>query len=142
MVNDSLKYYISHMTSPEPNYGLNAYGNLLHALENDCDSFGLRYTTGVYTERKAQAEDFINDDVLALHKGSDTIKKAGEHFAAVKELYKKIHFEVLEQGFDGWNHLQKPVSFEAKKAIVPIVKEIVRQENEAVELMRTVVSKL
>ena len=139
MVNDSLKYYISHMTSTEPNYGLNAYSNLLHALANDCDSFGLRYTTGVYAERKAQAEDFINDDVLSLYKRSDAIKKAGEHFIAVKELYNKIHFEVLEQGFDGWNHLQKPVSSEAKKAIVPIVKEIVRREKEAVELMRAVV---
>ena len=139
MVNDSLRYYIQHMTSPEKNYGLNAYDNLLYALENECEDFGLRYTTGVYTERKQHAAGFFNDEddaVRSIYKGNRNVEKAGELYKVIAKLYEKIHVEILEQGFDGWNHLQKPVSDKAKKAIIPIVREIASKEKEVVGLVQ------
>lgn len=134
-INDSLHYYIQHMKSSNTSYGLKAYDNLIYALEHECDDYGLRYTTGVYTERKQQASSFFNDEVKELYKNNAKIEKAAELYNDISKLYGKIHFEILNQDFEGWNHLNKPVDGKIKKAIVPVVKEIALKENEVMNLI-------
>jgi len=140
-INGALRYYVQHMKSDNTNYGLKAYNNLIYALEHGCDDFGLRYTTGVYTERKQQASHFFGDEVRMLYKNNESTEKAAELYDDIKKLYEKIHFEMLNQDFSGWNHLDKPVSNEIKKAIVPHVKEIALKEKEVVTLIEMIIFK-
>ena len=139
MVKDSLQYYIQHMTAPDETYGLNAYDNLIYALENGCDDFGLRYSTGVYTERKQQASGFFDDEARQIFSNNQTANTAAGLYKEIAKSYEKIHFEMLGQGFDGWNHLQKPVDSKIKKALIPIVKDIASVEKTVITLMQELI---
>lgn len=136
MIKDSLGYYVSHMLSDDVNHGLNSYNNLIYALEHDCDDFGVRYTTGVYTERKQHASSFFSDEVKSLYKENESIDKAAELSEDISKLYNEIQFEILKQGFDGWNHLNKPVDKNVQKSIIPVIKEIASKEKECVKLIQ------
>lgn len=132
----SLKLYAESMTRvcdrTDRAYGIDGYDLLISCLKNDrCDSFGLRYCMGVYYERKDAMLLYLREirDVLFNPAIDDIINE----FERVAELYRKLIFDVLAQGTNGWNHLWHEVNREKYPEIIQIVEKIKEREVQIVD---------
>jgi hypothetical protein len=129
---DSLKFYVKYMRDSKVRgdfaQGLVAYDHWIRAMDTAFEPFGLRYITGVYAERKMLAYQYFQ--------GRSKLLKPdfAETWRSVKDIFEKMHFDVLEQDFSGWNHLHKPVSEVQAKQIRSLLVQAKSLEEQAVEL--------
>lgn len=129
---DSLKFYVQYMKESNVRgdfgQGLAAYDYWINAMNTDFQPFGLRYITGVYAERKILAYKYFE--------GHNKVLKPYfvEIWDNIQGIFKKIHFDILEQDFNGWNHLQKQVSKTQAKDIQTLLSQAKILEEQAVEL--------
>lgn len=110
---DFLNTYIQEMEknpdNPERAYGFAAYGMLIGAVhERDINTFGLRYCTGIYHERKEAIAIYLSE--RQKEKNDPLLAQLTDSFRETLGLYQKLMRDVLQQDTDGWNHLSKPLS--------------------------------
>lgn len=133
ILTDSLRFYVQYMKESKVHgdfaQGLAAYDNWINAMNTDFDPFGLRYITGVYTERKILAYIYFKNHFMDLN------PSLVEVWDSLQGTFKKIHFEILEQDFDGWNCLNKSVSESQAKQIVKMLEQAKSLEEKAVNLV-------
>jgi hypothetical protein len=129
---DSLKFYVQYMRESKVRgdfgQGLAAYEYWINAMNTNFKPFGLRYITGVYAERKMLAYTYFESRSKRLK--PDFV----EIWSNIKDTFKKMHFDILEQDFNGWNHLHKPVSEAQAKQVKSLLLQAKLLEGQAVEL--------
>ncbi|RKN79203.1 hypothetical protein [Paenibacillus ginsengarvi] len=129
---DSLTFYVRYMRESnirgDFDQGLAAYDYWIHAMNTDFQPFGLRYITGVYTERKILTYQYFEGHNKYL--SPDFI----EIWDNIQVIFRKIHFDILEQNFNGWNHLHKSVSKTQAKAVQNLLSQAKILEERALQL--------
>jgi hypothetical protein len=108
--------------------GLAAYDHWINALEQGYRSFGLRYITGVYAERKRHGAAYIH----SIQLDSNALPLWAESYEQIKDIFTRMQVDILEQGFDGWNHLHKPVKSSQAKLMNALLEEAKQWEMKAV----------
>ncbi len=136
---DSLRYYTLHMRKKETfgdySYGLEAYRRWKVALNGSFEHFGLRYLDGVYAEKKLHAAEYIACMLL----GSKHMPELIQASQQIAKVFLTIHHEILEQDFNGWNHLHKPVSDAQAKRVQELLDQAEALEECAVAAAEQVI---
>lgn len=136
----SFRLYVEEMEkkfhmSPDFHSGFLAYDCWVHALEaDDYDPFGLRYGTTVYTESKMFAAEYarrLAGEWGGLRRMDDIVGLFGQIAAEYGHM-----MAVLEQDFNGGQHLGKPVTRKQAQALIPHLQRAKRLEAEAVGLVK------
>lgn len=137
---DSFAFYVQEMEkeyhmAPDFKSGFRAYGNWLDALSSHrCDPFGLRYCTTVYAESKCFAASYTRHLAQAWG-GLQRLDEVADLFSQVAGLYQSM-MAVLEQDWNGAQHLGKPVSAEQMKQLIPLVQAAMQVEERAVKMIK------
>ena len=122
-------------------YGFGVYDTIVEAVrENRLDSFGFKYCIGIYYERKDAILLYLEE----MHKEqpSEALEELIEAFRVTVGLYRKLMFDILEGGTEGWNNLFEPVNKECYPEIIKIIQELKASEEKNVELIKDVIEKM
>lgn len=120
-------------------YGLAVYDAISDAVREDrADCFGLKYCIGIYYERKEAILMYLEerqkeqpDKLLAQLIGS---------FRATVMLYRKLMFEILGEGTEGWNFLFQPMNKDTYPEIIKILQDLKASEKKNIELAEQVLA--
>ena len=136
MIKNSLKYYVEHMEggNSEDDYtiGLAAYDHWINSLSGDFDSFGLRYCSVIYWERKDSICLYMNI-VKRYFPDNVHVEELQTLFSEIARLYLRLREDVLNQGLDGPGDLCKPVTKDMAKEAVKVILDIKSLEEKAVK---------
>ncbi len=115
-------------------YGLAVYDAISAAIREDrVDSFGLKYCTGIYYERKDAILKYLEE--IQNERPSEVLAQLIDSFRITVDLYRKLMFDVLGEGTEGWNFLFEPVNKERYPELLKILKELKASEEKNVELV-------
>jgi len=120
-------------------YGLAVYDAISAAIREDrVDCFGLKYCIGIYYERKEAILMYLEerqkeqpDKLLAQLIGS---------FRATVMLYRKLMFDILGEGTEGWNFLFQPMNKDTYPEIIKILQDLKASEKKNIELAEQVLA--
>lgn len=120
-------------------YGLAVYDAISAAIREDrVDCFGLKYCIGIYYERKEAILMYLEerqkeqpDKLLAQLIGS---------FWATVMLYRKLMFDILGEGTEGWNFLFQPMNKDTYPEIIKILQDLKASEKKNIELAEQVLA--
>lgn len=138
---EALRLYAEGMAAVRKNgraYGLAAYDAIADAVREDrLDSFGFKYCIGIYYERKDALLLYLEE--MQKEQPSEALEELIEAFRATVGLYRKLMFDTLGGGTEGWNNLFEPVNKECYPEIIKIMQELKASEEKNVELIKCVV---
>ena len=142
---NALQLYVEGMQTSQDDsgrtYGFGVYDTIVEAVrENRLDSFGFKYCIGIYYERKGALLLYLEE----MHKEepSEALEELIEAFRVTVGLYRKLMFDILEGGTEGWNNLFEPVNKECYPEIIKITQELKASEEKNVELIKDVIEKM
>lgn len=142
---NALQLYVEGMQTSQDDsgrtYGFGVYDTIVEAVrENRLDSFGFKYCIGIYYERKDAILLYLEE----MHKEqpSEALEELIEAFRVTVGLYRKLMFDILEGGTEGWNNLFEPVNKECYPEIIKIIQELKASEEKNVELIKDVIEKM
>ncbi len=142
---NALQLYVEGMQTFQDNsgrtYGFGVYDTIVEAVrENRLDSFGFKYCIGIYYERKDALLLYLEE----MHKEqpSEALEELIEAFRVTVGLYRKLMFDILEGGTEGWNNLFEPVNKECYPEIIKVIQELKASEEKNVELIKDVIEKM
>lgn len=142
---NALQLYVEGMQTFQDDsgrtYGFGVYDTIVEAVrENRLDSFGFKYCIGIYYERKDALLLYLEE----MHKEqpSEALEELIEAFRVTVGLYRKLMFDILEGGTEGWNNLFEPVNKECYPEIIKIIQELKASEEKNVELIKDVIEKM
>ena len=142
---NALQLYVEGMQTSQDDsgrtYGFGVYDTIVEAVrENRLDSFGFKYCIGIYYERKDALLLYLEE----MHKEqpSEALEELIEAFRVTVGLYRKLMFDILEGGTEGWNNLFEPVNKECYPEIIKIIQELKASEEKNVELIKDVIEKM
>lgn len=142
---NALQLYVEGMQTSQDDsgrtYGFGVYDTIVEAVrENRLDSFGFKYCIGIYYERKDALLLYLEE----MHKEqpSEALEELIEAFRVTVGLYRKLMFDILEGGTEGWNNLFEPVKKECYPEIIKIIQELKASEEKNVELIKDVIEKM
>lgn len=142
---NALQLYVEGMQTSRDDsgrtYGFGVYDAIVEAVrENRLDSFGFKYCIGIYYERKDALLLYLEE----MHKEqpSKALEELIEAFRVTVGLYRKLMFDILEGGTEGWNNLFEPVNKEFYPEIIKIIQELKASEEKNVELIKDVIEKM
>ncbi len=142
---NALQLYVEGMQTFQDDsgrtYGFGVYDTIVEAVrENRLDSFGFKYCIGIYYERKGALLLYLEE----MHKEqpSEALEELIEAFRVTVGLYRKLMFDILEGGTEGWNNLFEPVNKECYPEIIKIIQELKASEEKNVELIKDVIEKM
>lgn len=131
---EALSFYVSQMeretqrAAPEYKSGLAAYQAWERSLTaGDFEHWGLRYITSVYTESKQHAAAYLQHLAGGWNPG---LAEAAGLLGRVAAVYSQM-MSVLGQELHGPFMLDQPVAPEQAAALVPLVREAARLEEQA-----------
>ncbi len=135
---EALRLYVEGMEPVCDNgrmYGLAAYDVMLEAVrENKFDAFGFKYCIGIYYERKEAFLLYLEEQ--QKERSSETLLQLIEAFRTTVSLYRKLMFEILGGGTEGWNTLFDPVDKECYPKIIKVLEELRASEEQTCELIK------
>lgn len=118
-------------------YGLAVYDAISDAIREDkVDSFGLKYCTGIYYERKDAILKYLEE--MQSEQPSELRAKLIDSFRRTVELYRKLLFDLLGEGTEGWNFLFEPVNKECYPEITKVLQELKASEEKNMELAKQI----
>ena len=133
---EALCLYVQGMESVRKNgraYGLAAYDAMIAAVEEDgLDSFGFKYCIGIFYERKDALLLYLEE--MQKEQPSEALTQLIEAFRTTVDLYRKLMFDTLGGGTEGWNNLFEPVNKECYPEMIKIMQELKASEEKNVEL--------
>ncbi len=142
---NALQLYVEGMQTSQDDsgrtYGFGVYDTIVEAVrENRLDSFGFKYCIGIYYERKGALLLYLEE----MHKEqpSEALEELIEAFRVTVGLYRKLMFDILEGGTEGWNNLFEPVNKECYPEIIKVIQELKASEEKNVELIKDVIEKM
>ena len=142
---NALQLYVEGMQTSQDDsgrtYGFGVYDTIVEAVrENRLDSFGFKYCIGIYYERKDALLLYLEE----MHKEqpSEALEKLIEAFQVTVGLYRKLMFDILEGGTEGWNNLFEPVNKECYPEIIKVIQGLKASEEKNVELIKDVIEKM
>ncbi len=142
---NALQLYVEGMQTSQDDsgrtYGFGVYDTIVEAVrENRLDSFGFKYCIGIYYERKDALLLYLEE----MHKEqpSEALEELIEAFRVTVGLYRKLMFDILEGGTEGWNNLFEPVNKECYPEIIKVIQELKASEEKNVELIKDVIEKM
>lgn len=142
---NALQLYVEGMQTFQDDsgrtYGFGVYDTIVEAVrENRLDSFGFKYCIGIYYERKDALLLYLEE----MHKEqpSEALEELIEAFRVTVGLYRKLMFDILEGGTEGWNNLFEPVNKECYPEIIKVIQELKASEEKNVELIKDVIEKM
>ena len=114
-------------------YGLAVYNAISDAVREDrVDSFGLKYCTGIFYERKDAILKYLEE--IQNEQPSEVLAQLIDSFRITVDLYRKLLFDILGEGTEGWNFLFEPVNKERYPEVIKIMQELKESEEKNVEL--------
>lgn len=133
----ALELYVEGMQASIDNfgraYGLCVYDTITDAVrEERLDSFGFKYCVGIFYERKEAFLMFLEE--LEKEQRCDLWAQLIDSFRITVGLYRRLMFDVLEEGTEGWNSLFDPVNKECYPEINKIIQDLKASEERNVEL--------
>jgi len=141
---EALRLYVEGMEAVHENgcaYGLAAYDAMSEAVKADrLDSFGFKYCIGIYYERKEAILLYLEE--MQKEQPSEALAQLIEAFRTTVDLYRKLMFDILGGGTEGWNSLFEPVNKECYPESVKIMQELKASEERNVELAKCVIEKI
>ncbi len=72
----------------------------------------------------------------------EALEELIEAFRVTVGLYRKLMFDILEGGTEGWNNLFEPVNKECYPEIIKVIQELKASEEKNVELIKDVIEKM
>lgn len=140
----ALHLYVEGMEAVRENgraYGLAAYDTIAEAVREDrLDSFGFKYCIGIYYERKDALLLYLEE--MQKEQPSEALTQLIESFRTTVGLYRKMMFEVLGGGTEGWNTLFEPVDKGCYPEIVKVLETLKASEERNIELVKCMISKI
>lgn len=138
-----LEIYVNEMERISDNaeraYGLAAYDMLISAAcGKTINEFGLRYCTGIYYERKEAILMYLQE--RQEEDTGELLSQFVDSFCETVGLYKKLMYDILHQGTDGWNHLSKPVSKESYSEIINVLREMKQSEEKNIDIAKQILN--
>jgi len=100
------------------------------------DSFGFKYCIGIFYERKDALLLYLEEQQKV--QTNELLEKLTESFRTTVELYRRLMFEILGGGTEGWNSLFEPVDKTCYPEIVSVLEELKASEERNVELAKRV----
>jgi len=137
---DSLTMYVDEMErafhmSPDFHSGLHAYDVWMQSLsDNTYNPFGLRYCTTVYAESKCFAAEYAHA-LADKWNGWSGIRMLADYFDQIAHSYKSM-MNVLEQDWNGGQHLGKPVNEKQAQGMIPHILKAKQLEEQSVQLIK------
>jgi hypothetical protein len=137
-IRHSLQFFVEHMTEKpydkdSASYcGLSAYKAWINALDSGYDPFGVRYVTGMYTERKNQGAGYF--EWISTVIDIPALKDLANTYQGIARLFNTMHFDILCQTFSGWDCLNNPVSDSMAADMKRTLAEIFVKEEQAILL--------
>jgi len=120
-------------------YGLSVYDAISKAIREDkADSFGLKYCTGIFYERKDALLKYLEE--MQNEQPGELLAQLIDSFRITVELYRKLMFDILGEGTEGWNFLFEPVNKERYPAVLEILKELKASEEKSMEFAKQILA--
>ena len=114
-------------------YGLAVYDVISDAVREDrADSFGLKYCIGIFYERKDALLKYLEE--VQNEQPSEVLAQLIDSFRRTVDLYRKLLFDILGEGTQGWNFLFEPVNKGRYPEVLKIMQELKESEEKNVEL--------
>lgn len=141
---EALRLYVQGMESICKNgraYGLTAYDAMIAAVKEDrLDSFGFRYCVGIFYERKDALLLYLEE--MQKEQPSEAVAQLIDSFRTTVDLYRKLMFEILGGGTEGWNTLFEPVDKARYPEIMETLGGLKASEERNIELAKCMISKI
>ncbi len=135
---EALCLYVQGMEAAHDNgraYGLAAYDEIVTAVREDrLDSFGFKYCVGIYYERKEALLLYLEEQ--QKERTGETLVQLIEAFRITVGLYRKLMFEILGGGTEGWNTLFEPVDKARYPEIMKVLGDLKASEERNIELVK------
>jgi len=120
-------------------YGLAVYDAISAAIREDrVDSFGLKYCTGIYYERKDAILKYLEE--MQSEQPSKVRAQLTDSFRITVDLYRRLLFDILGEGTEGWNFLFEPVNKERYPEVLKIMQELKANEENNIELVKQILA--
>ncbi len=100
------------------------------------DSFGFKYCIGIFYERKGALLLYLEEQQKV--QTNELLEKLIESFRTTVELYRRLMFEILGGGTEGWNSLFESVDKTCYPEIVNVLEELKASEERNAELAKCV----
>jgi len=100
--------------------------------EDKVDSFGLKYCTGIFYERKDALLKYLEE--MQNEHPCELRAQLIDSFRITVDLYRKLMFDVLGEGTEGWNFLFEPVNKERYPEMLAILQKLKESEEKNVKL--------
>ena len=114
-------------------HGFAVYDVISDAVREDrVDSFGLKYCTGIFYERKDAILKYLEE--VQNEQPSEVLAQLINSFRRTVDLYHKLLFDILGEGTEGWNFLFEPMNKELYPEVIKIMQELKESEEKNVEL--------
>ena len=140
---EALRLYVQGMESVCKNgraYGLTAYDAMIAAVKEDrLDSFGFKYCVGIFYERKEALLLYLEEQQKV--KTNESLEKLIDSFRTTVNLYRRLMFEILGGGTEGWNSLFEQVSKECYPEIIKVLGKLKASEEQNVELAKRMIER-
>lgn len=120
-------------------YGFAVYDAISDAVREDrVDSFGLKYCTGIFYERKDAILKYLEE--VQNEQPSEVLAQLMDSFRRTVDLYRKLLFDILGEGTEGWNFLFEPTNKERNPEVIKILQELKESEEKNVELAEQILA--
>ena len=142
---EALHLYIEGMQTSRDDsgrtYGFGVYDVIADAVREDrLDSFGFKYCIGIFYERKDALLLYLEE--IQKEQQSGALAQLIDSFRTTVDLYRRLMFEILGGGTEGWNTLFEPVDKQCYPEIIKIMQELKASEEKNVEFTKCVIEKM
>ncbi|MBQ8546979.1 MAG: hypothetical protein IJ427_00630, partial [Lachnospiraceae bacterium] len=142
---EALRLYIEGMQTSRDDsgrtYGFGVYDVIADAVREDrLDSFGFKYCIGIFYERKDALLLYLEE--MQKEQPSEALAQLIEAFRTTVGLYRKLMFDTLGGGTEGWNSLFEPIDKGGYPEIVKTMQELKVSEEKNVEFTKCVIEKM
>ncbi|MBR6642558.1 MAG: hypothetical protein IKL28_02720 [Lachnospiraceae bacterium] len=115
------------------------HGRISDAVREDrVDSFGLKYCTGIFYERKDAILKYLEE--VQNEQPSEVLAQLIDSFRRTVDMYRKLMFDILGEGTEGWNFLFEPVNKERYPEIIKVLQELKASEKKNMELAKQILA--
>lgn len=135
---EALRLYVKGMEAIHADgraYGLAAYDAMSDAVRKDrLDSFGFKYCVGIFYERKDALLLYLEE--IQKEQPSEALAQLIDSFRTTVDLYRRLMFEILGGGTEGWNTLFEPVDKARYPEIMETLGGMKASEEQTCELIK------
>ena len=139
----ALEMYVQGMLTSRDDsgrvHGFAVYDAISDAVREDrVDSFGLKYCIGIYYERKEAMLMYLEE--LQKEQSNKFLAQLIGSFQATVVLYRKLMFDILGEGTEGWNFLFQPLDKDTYSEIIKILQDLKESEKKNIELAEQILA--